>query len=86
MVNIHKIKKHLPGLLIDESTTGSNIEYQKKRYALNQLERKQPELSHTLLGKIKIAFDELDRAAEQDGFRHIGVDNKGNVIWKTKKR
>jgi hypothetical protein len=86
MVSIHKIKKHLPGLLIDESTTGSNSIYQKKRYALNQLERRRPELSNTLIGKIKIAFDELDRAAEQDGFRHIGVDDKGNIVWKTKKR
>jgi|WetSurMetagenome_2_1015567.scaffolds.fasta_scaffold23460_2 hypothetical protein len=82
MVSTDKIEKHLAGLLVDGSTNGSDPEFQRKRRKLEQLKRGQPIVYHPLIVDLKIVLQNLDRAAEADGFQHIGLDEKGNIIRK----
>jgi hypothetical protein len=85
MVNSNKIKRRLPGLLIDDLVGSTDAEYQQKRYKVNQLQRKQPTVFHTLLNNISVAIDELDRAAEEAGFQQV-VWEDGQIKKKWKYR
>ena len=86
MVNPSKIEKKLPSLLMDGSAKKIDNEYMRNRSKISQLKRKQPTVYEKLLSGVVLAIDKLDEAAEHDGFSHIGIDNKGNVITYHKKR
>jgi hypothetical protein len=86
MVNELKLKRKLPSLLIDGATGGSDPLYQHKREQLSQLQRRQPLAYNGFVTNFKIMLDQLDQAAEQAGFQHIGFDTKGNIIRKERKR
>jgi hypothetical protein len=86
MVNPSKIEKKLPSLLMDSSAQRVDNDYMRNRSKISQLKRKQPSIYNRLLEGIVIAIDNLDKAAEQDGFSHIGLDEKGNIITYRKKR
>lgn len=86
MVNGVKIKRKLPSLLIEDSTGGFDPLYQHKRNKITTLQRKEPQKFSTLFNNVLVAIDELDKAAEQAGFMHIGLDEKGNIIRKEKNR
>lgn len=84
MVSDLKLKRKLPGLLIDVNTGGNDAAYQRKRNQLSRLQRREPAAYNSLLFNLKSTLDELDRAAEQVGFQHIDFDTKGNLIRKSK--
>ncbi len=86
MVNAEKVKRKLPGILINDNTGGGDSEYQHKRGKLSELQRKHPERFQNMFSGIMRALDELDREAEQAGFLHVDFDEDGNLIRKTKKR
>ena len=87
MVNPSKIEKKLPGLLLDEyAKRNDSAEYMRSRAKVSQLNRRHPNVYNHLLEGIVLAIDELDKAAEKDGFAHIGLDEKGNIITYHKKR
>jgi hypothetical protein len=82
MVSDAKLKRRLPGLLIEGKTSGSDPRYQRKYNQLKRLERHEPIVYNGLLVNLKIALAGLDRAAEQSGFQHIGLDERGNIVRK----
>ena len=87
MVNASKIEKKLPGLLLDNyAKRTDSTEYMRSRARISHLKRKQPNVYSQLLEGIVLAIDRLDEAAEKDGFSHIGLDTKGNIITYHKKR
>ena len=86
MVNPSKIEKKLPSLLLDGSAQKIDNEYMRNRTKISHLKRNQPNIYNQLLTGVVLAIDKLDEAAEQAGFDHIGLDNKGNVITYHKKR
>ena len=87
MVNPSKIEKKLPGLLLDDyAKRNDSAEYMRSRAKVSHLKRKQPGVFNQLLEGIVVAIDKLDEAAEKDGFAHIGIDKKGNIITYHKKR
>lgn len=85
-MNTHKLEKKLPSLLIDDATGGSDPLYQKKRKQISQLKRRQPTVFSSFIANFGIMLDELDKAAEHDGFLHIDFDEKGNIIRKSKRQ
>jgi hypothetical protein len=86
MVNPDKIKKKLPGLLINDATGGFDTDYQHKRNKLAELQRKKPLIYNGFLNSFTRMLDELDREAEQAGFLHVDFDRQGNLVRKTKQR
>jgi hypothetical protein len=86
MVNPNKVKKKLPSLLLDVSVQPVDSDYMRKRSNMSKFERRNPTLFNSLFNSLTATLDQMDRAAEMSGFQHIGLDEKGNVIIKRKKR
>jgi hypothetical protein len=84
LVNADKIKKKLPGLLMDTFVSDSDPDYERKRREIRRLQ-KQPEKFSGLFHNVLQSLDELDRAAEQAGFQHIYFDSHGELKRKPHK-
>lgn len=85
MVNPNKVKKKLPGLLINDVTGGFDSKYQKKRKQIGYLQR-EPSKFEGLFNNVMKALDALDREAEKAGFGHYYIDDKGHIRVRHVKR
>jgi len=67
LVNANRVKQKLPGLLVNGKTSKkkNHSDFYKKRYRLQQLNKRNPEKSDTLLNKLCAVLVEIEEAAEQ---------------------
>ena len=78
VVNRNKIRKHLPGLLIDGPTSGNDAEYQKVRWKLNQMERNEPIKFNSFLDRLDFALNNFDIYFDEKG--ELEPNSKLNII------
>jgi hypothetical protein len=66
-LNADRVKRKLPSLLIDDSTTekkGWNS-LMRYRYRFTQFKKRQPDKFNTLTNRIIVALDELEKAVNE---------------------
>jgi hypothetical protein len=63
MVNGAKVKRKLPGFIVDGDTTKrkNNNEFMRNRYRLQQFQRRNPERFNNLTNQLIVVLGEIDR-------------------------
>lgn len=69
MVNADRVKRKLPSLLIDDSTTKKEDwnSLMRYRYRFTQLKKRQPERFNSLTNRILVDLTELEKAVNEVG-------------------
>ena len=70
MVNADRVKRKLPSLLVDESTTKKKSwnSLMRYRYGFTQLKKRHPERFNTLTNRILSDLSELEREINKSSF------------------
>jgi hypothetical protein len=66
-LNADRVKRKLPSLLVDESTTRKKSwnSLMRYRYRFTQFKKRQPDKFNTLTNRIIVALDELEKAVNE---------------------
>jgi len=67
LVNADRVKRKLPSLLVEDSTTGKKSwnSLMRYRYRLTQLEKRQPEKFNSITSRILLDLTDLEKAVNE---------------------